>query len=141
MEEADTTTEAWAEAMEEEATIEAAATEEDAAPEVVEEATTMMARKQWEEEADQEVHTSQVIVTEAVNHKAQQQWSTGEHAVATAQTALQRMEAIDELCANQKLIYLIVKLNHNSSISISQAYLQPLHSLQELKKITLKNGI
>lgn len=101
VEEVDTTTEAWAEAVQEEATIEAAAKEEDAAPEVVEEATTMTAKRQWEEEAGQEVHTSQVIVTETVNHKAQQQWSTGERAVATARTALQRMVAIDELCANQ----------------------------------------
>lgn len=100
-EEADTTTEAWAEAVEEEATIEAAVIEEGTAPEAVEEATTMTAKIQWEEEADQEVDTSQVIVTETVNHKAQQQWSTGEHAVATAQTVLQRMGAIDELCANQ----------------------------------------
>ena len=101
VEEVDTTTEAWVDPVEEEATIEVAVTEEDTAQEVVEEATTMTAKIQWEEEADQEVDTSQVIVTETVNHKARQQWSTGEHAVATAQTVLQRMGVIDELCANQ----------------------------------------
>jgi hypothetical protein len=72
--------------------------------EVVEEATTMKAKMQLEEEAEEEVDIRQVIVTETVKHKARQQWSTGEHAAAMAQTAvLQNMEVIDELCSNENV--------------------------------------
>lgn len=118
-EEANTTTEAQEvtdpASQEEEATTEAA-TEEDTAEEAEEDTTTTA--KMHSEVTEAEVDTSQVIVTGTVKHKARHQWSTGEPAEATAQTDLQRTEAINELCVRSKNRYLIVKLNHDSLSSM-----------------------